>query len=108
MKDVDEVAEVEQEDIPSVCQDDKSLVMIQPKHHMVEHGETEEEAMYIMHDSPLGEIQMEAHIDPVMDMWLTLGSTIEEEQLDAQASSTVITVADPYSLEMLEVDGIIP
>jgi len=50
---------------------------------------------------------MEAHIESMMDMWLTLGSTIEEEQSDAQTSSTVTTVADPYPLEMLEVDGIV-
>ena len=50
---------------------------------------------------------MEAHIESMMDMWLTLGSAIEEEQSDAQIPSTVIATADPYPLEMLEVDGIV-
>ena len=36
-----------------------------------------------------------------------MGSAIEEEQLDAQTPSTVTVVADPYPLEMLEVDGIV-
>ena len=63
--------------------------------------------MHIMHDSPLGESQMEAHIESMMDMWLTLGSAIEEEPSDAQTQSTVTTVADPYPLQMLEVDGIV-
>ena len=62
--------------------------------------------MHIMHDSPLGESQMEAHIESVMDMRLTLGSAIEEEQSDALTSCTVTVVVDPYPLEMLEVDGI--
>ena len=63
--------------------------------------------MHIMHDSPLGESQMEAHIEFMMDMRLTLESAIEEEQSDAQTPSTVTAVADPYQLEMLEVDGIV-
>ena len=50
---------------------------------------------------------MEAHIESVMDMRLTLGSAIEEEQSDALTSSTVTAVADPYPLEVLEVDGIV-
>ena len=49
---------------------------------------------------------MEAHIDSMMDMWLTLGQAIEE-QSDAQTPSTVTAVTDPYPLEMLEVDGIV-
>ena len=63
--------------------------------------------MHIMHDSPLGESQMEAHIESVMDMRLTLGSAIEEEQLDALTLSTVIALVDPYPLGMLEIDGIV-
>ena len=63
--------------------------------------------MHIMHDSPLRESQMEAHIESMMDMRLTLGSATEEEQSDAQTPSTVTAVANPYPLEMLEVDGIV-
>ena len=50
---------------------------------------------------------MEAHIESMMDMRLTLGLATKEEQSDAQTSSTVTLVADPYPLEMLEVDGIV-
>ena len=50
---------------------------------------------------------MGTHIEPMRDMRLTLGSTIEVEQLDGLTSSTVTTVADPYPLELLEVDGIV-
>ena len=50
---------------------------------------------------------MGAHIESMMDMQLTLGSTIEVEQSDAQTLSMVTTVADPYPLEALEVDGIV-
>ena len=50
---------------------------------------------------------MEAHIECMMDIRLTLGSTTKEEQSDAQTSSTVTAVADPYPLEMVEVDGIV-
>ena len=50
---------------------------------------------------------MGAHIEPMRDMRLTLGSTIEVGQSDALTSSTVTTVADPYPLEVLEVDGIV-
>ena len=49
---------------------------------------------------------MEAHIESVMDMRLTAGSAIEEEQPDALPSSRVTAVADPYLLEVLQVDGI--
>ena len=42
-----------------------------------------------------------------MDMRLTLGSTIEEEKSNAQTSSTMTVVADPYPLEVLEFDGIV-
>ena len=63
--------------------------------------------MHIMHDSPLRESQMKAHIESMMDMLLTLGSATKEEQSDAQTPSTVTTVVDPYPLEMLEVDGIV-
>ena len=66
-----------------------------------------EDTMHIMHDGPLRESQMEAHTESMMDMWLTLGSATEEEQSDAQTPSTVTTVANPYPLEMLEVDGIV-
>ena len=71
----------------------------------MEHESTEEEAMHIMHDSLLRESQMEAHIESMMDMRLTFGTTIEEEHSDAQTPSTVTAVADPYPLEVLEVDG---
>ena len=67
--------------------------------------ESAEEAMHIMHGSPLGESQMEAHIESVMDMWLTLGLVITGEHKDAQKYSMV--VVDTYPHEMLEVDGII-
>ena len=50
---------------------------------------------------------MEARIESMMDMRLTLGSATKEEQSDAQTPSTVTAVADPYPLEMLEVDGIV-
>ena len=73
---------------------------------MMEPESVEEDTMHIMHDSPLGESHMEAHIESVMGMRLTLGLAIEEEQSDALTSCTVIAVVDPYPLEMLEVDGI--
>ena len=75
---------------------DESLVTIQPEQHMMEPESAEEDTMHIMHDSPLGESQMEAHIESMMDMQLTLGSSIEEEQADAHTLSTVIGVVDPY------------
>jgi len=62
--------------------DDDSLVMIHTERLMVEHGADEEEAMCIMHNSPLGERHMDAHNEPVLDMQLTLGSAIEEELLE--------------------------
>ena len=86
---------------------DESLVTIQPKQHTMEPESAEEDTMHIIHDSPLGESQMEAHIESMMDMLLTLGSTIEVEQSDAQTSCTVTTVIDPYPLKVLEVDGIV-
>ena len=46
---------------------------------MMEPVSAEEDTMHIMHDSPLGESQMEAHIESMMDMRLTLGSAIDEE-----------------------------
>ena len=86
---------------------DESLVTIQREQHMLEPKSAEEDTMHIVHDTPLGESQMEAHIESMMDMQLTLGSAIEEEQSNALTSCTVTTVADPYPLEMLEVDGIV-
>ena len=86
---------------------DESLVTIQPEQHMMEPESAEEDTMHIMHDSPLGESQVEAHTEFMMRMWLTLGSAIEEEQSDAQTWSTVTAVVDPYPLEMVEVDGIV-
>ena len=62
---------------------DESLVTIQPEQHMMKHKLEKEDTMHIRYDSPLGENQMEAHIESMMDIWLTLGSAIEEEQLDA-------------------------
>ena len=62
---------------------DESLLTIQPEQHRMEPKSAKEDTMHIMHDSPLGESQMEAHIESTMVMWLTLGSTIEEEQSDA-------------------------
>ena len=50
---------------------------------MMEHELVEEDTMHIMRDSPVGESQMEAHIESMMDMRLTLGSAIEGEQSDA-------------------------
>ena len=47
---------------------------------MMEPKAAEEDTMHIMHDIPLRESQMEAHIESMMDMQLTLGSTTEEEQ----------------------------
>lgn len=88
-------------------QGDESLVTIQPQQHMMEHESVEEETMHIIHDSPLRESQMEAHIESMTDMWLTLASSVEKEQSDAQTSSTVTVVVDPYPLEILEVDGIV-
>ena len=86
---------------------DESLVTIKPEQHMMELESAEVDTMHIMHDSPLREIQMEAHIDSMMDMRLTLGTATEEEQSDAQTPSTVTAIADPYPLEMLGVDGIV-
>ena len=77
---------------------DESLVTIQPEQHMMEPLSAEEDTMHIMHDSPLGESQMEAHIESMMDIRLTLGSATKEEQSDAQTPSMVTTVADPYPL----------
>ena len=74
---------------------------------MVEHESVEEEPMHVMHDSPLEESEMEARIEFVMDMRLTLGSTIEEEPTDAWTSSMVTVVVDPYPQEMLEVDKVV-
>ena len=74
---------------------------------MVEHDSAEEEAMHIMHDSPSGESEMEAQIESVVDVRLTLGSTIEEEQTNARASSMVTVVSDTHPQDMLEVDGIV-
>ena len=74
---------------------------------MMEPESTEEDTMHIRHDIPLGESQMSAHIESMMDIRLTLGSAIEVEQSNAQTSSTVTAVADPYPLEVLEVDGIV-
>lgn len=68
---------------------------------------TEEDTIHIRYDIPLGESQMDAHIEPMRDMRLTLGSAIEVGQSDALTSSTTIAVADPYPLEVLEVDGIL-
>ena len=50
---------------------------------------------------------MDAHIEPMRDMQLTLGSAIEVEQSDALTLSAVTALADPYPLEMLEVDEIV-
>ena len=50
---------------------------------------------------------MGAHIELMRDMRLTLGSAIEVGHLDALKLSTVTAVADPYPLEVLEVDGIV-
>ena len=80
---------------------------IQPEQHMMEPESAEEDTMHVKHDIPLGESQMGAHIDSMLDMRLTLGSAIEVEQSDALTSSTVIVVADTYPLEVLEVDGIV-
>ena len=74
---------------------------------MMEPESEEEDAMHIMHEIPLGESYIEAHIESMMRVRLTLGSTMEEEQSDAQTSSTVTAVAGPYPLEMVEVDGIV-
>jgi len=103
LSDADDVEEGEKKDIPSVFQDkyspsdtllgwgeksgdstrdtlgDESLVTIQPEKHMMEHELAKEEAMHIMHDSPLGEIQMEAHTEFVMDVQLPLRSTMGVE-----------------------------
>ena len=84
----------------------ESLVTIQPEQHMMEPKSAEEDTMHIRHDSPLGESQMEAHTGSMMRTQLTLGSAIEE-QSDAHTSSMVIAVANPYPLEMVEVDGIV-
>jgi len=81
---------------------DETLVTIQSELYVMEPESVEEDAMHIMHDSPLRESQMEAHIESLMDMQLTLGSAFEEEQSDAQTP-----IADPYLLEMLEDDGIV-
>ena len=75
---------------------------IQPEQHMMEPESAKEDTMDIRHDISLGEIQMGTHIEPMIDMQLTLGSAFEEEQSDAQTP-----VADPYPLETLEVDGIV-
>ena len=58
---------------------DETFVMIKPEQHMMEPELAEEDTMHIMHDSPLRESQMEAHIESMMDMQLTLGSATEEE-----------------------------
>ena len=70
---------------------DETPVTIQSKLYVMEPESVEEDAMHIMHDSPLGESQLEAHIESVMDMWLTVGSAIEVGQSDALTLSTRIT-----------------
>ena len=47
---------------------DETLVMIQSELYVMEPESVEEDAMHIMHDSPLRESQMEAHIESMMDM----------------------------------------
>ena len=84
-----------------------SFVTIQPEQHMMEPELAEEDTMDIRHDISLGEIRMGTHIEPMMDMRLTLGLAFEEEQSDAQTPSAVTAVVDPYPIEMLEVDGIV-
>ena len=64
----------------------------------------EEDTRDIRHDISLGEVQMGAHIEPMMDMRLKLGSAFEGQQLDAQTPSTVTAATNPYPMEMLEVD----
>ena len=86
---------------------DESLVTIQPEQHMMEPESAEEDTMDTRHDISLGEVQMGAHIEPMMDMRLTLGSAFEVQQSDAQTPSTVTAATDPYPLEMLEVDEIV-
>ena len=60
-----------------------------------------------MHDSPLGESQMEVHIEFLMDVLLHLGSAMGEEKMDVRASSMETVVVDTYPHKMLEVDGIV-
>ena len=86
---------------------DQSLVTIQPEQHMMEPESAEEDTMDIRDDISLSEVQMGAHIESMVDMRLTLGPATEEEQSDAQTPSTVTAIANPYPLEMLEVDGIV-
>ena len=80
---------------------------IQLEQQVMDPESTEEDTIHSRHDIPLGESQMGAHIEPMRDMRLTLGSTIEVGKSDALTSSTVTAVADPYPLEVLEVGGIV-
>ena len=47
---------------------DESLVMIQSEQHMMEPELAKEDIIHIRYDIPLGEIQMGARIEPMMDM----------------------------------------
>ena len=80
---------------------------IRLEQQVMEPESTEEDTIHIRHNIPLGESQMGSHIEPMRDMRLTLGLAIEVGQSDALTSSMVIAVADPYPLEVLEVDGIV-
>ena len=44
---------------------------------MMDPESAKEDTMDIKHDISLGKIQMGTHIEPMMDMQLTLGSSIE-------------------------------
>ena len=52
---------------------------IQPEQHVMEPDSAEKGTIHIKHDIPLGESQMGAHVEPMRDMRLTLGSSIEVE-----------------------------
>ena len=61
-----------------------------------------------MHDEPFVESQLEVHVEPMIeeDEQPSFGSTIDEEQIDAQTTNRVILFADTCHQEMLEPDMI--
>ena len=85
---------------------EESLVTIQLEQQVMEPKSTKKDTTYIRHDIPLRESRMGAHIESMRDMRRTLGSAIEVGQSYALTSSTVTAAADPYSLEVLEVDRV--
>lgn len=63
-------------------------MMIQHGEHIEEHESLEEDGVHSVHDEPFLESQLEAHVESMMeqDEKSSFGQTIDEEQIDAQAT----------------------